>query len=78
VGGGAPGGGMSQRGGGSRGFGGMMWGGGNTSNFMLSQQNGINTSNSLGINYTLMNKKKLKLSGSYFFNNSRNPNSILL
>ena len=72
VGGGAPGGGMSQRGGGSRGFGGMMWGGGNTSNFMLSQQNGINTSNSLGINYTLMNKKKLKLSGSYFFNNSRN------
>lgn len=59
--------GMPQRGG--RGFGGMM---GSTSNFLTSQQNGINTTNSLGINYTLMNKKKLKLSGSYFFNNSKN------
>jgi hypothetical protein len=61
-------------GGGRGGFGGM---GGSASNFMIGQQNGINTTNSFGLNYTKVTKGKLKISGSYFFNHSKNINAAL-
>jgi len=41
-------------------------------NFMIGQQNGINTSNSLGLNYTGTLSSKINLSGSYFFNQTSN------
>jgi hypothetical protein len=68
-GGGNRGGGGGNRGGGGN-FGGGMFGGG--SNFLVGQQNGINTTNALGLNYADNWGKKVKMSGSYFFNNTRN------
>ena len=67
--------------GGSGGFGGSRGGsgggnsGGGTSNFLSGQQSGISTTNSFGINYSDKWGKKLKVSGSYFFNNTDNTNS---
>ena len=58
------------RGGGGRG--GM--GGGGADNFNVGQANGISKTNALGINFSNVYNKKLTLSGSYFFNNSRNNN----
>lgn len=55
---------------GSSSTGGGRRGGG--SNFMVGQQNGITTTNSIGINYSDQWSKKLKISGSYFFNNTSN------
>jgi hypothetical protein len=55
-----------QRGGGS--FGGF----GANSNFLVGQQSGINRTNSFGVNYADNWGKKLQVTGSYFFNNSRN------
>ncbi len=72
----------------SGGFGGMRgggpgrggpggWGGSAASNFMVGQQSGINKTNSFGINYSDSWGKKLKITGSYFFNNSiNNTNSL--
>ena len=62
-------------GGGGRGsFGGG--GGGNTgANFFVGQSNGITTTNSLGFNYSDNWGKKLKVSGSYFFNGTDNINN---
>lgn len=53
-------------------------GGGDMNNFMIGQQNGINTTNSIGLNYTAFGMKKLKLTASYFFNNGVNDASSFL
>jgi hypothetical protein len=57
-------------GGGGGNFGGGMFGGGN--NFLVGQQNGINTTNAFGLNYSDNWGKKIRMSGSYFFNNTKN------
>lgn len=64
------------RGGGGRGGGGFGGGGfgGGGGNFMVGQQNGINKTNSFGINYSDDWGKKISVTGSYFFNNSNNSN----
>ena len=60
----------SGRGGGGRGGGGGMgWG---NNNFTVGQSNGISRTNAFGINYSDKWGTKTNLSGSYFFNNSRN------
>ena len=64
------GGGRGNFGGGGRGGGGPQGGGGG--NFLTGQQNGINQTNALGINYSDQWGTKVKLSGSYFFNNTKN------
>ena len=51
---------------------GLSPGANDPSNFMVGQQNGINTTHSLGINYTDSIGSKIKLTGSYFFNNTAN------
>ncbi len=71
------GGGQGRGGGGAGGaFGGG--GGGGGSNFMVNQQNGITTTNSYGINYSDDWGKKIKVSGSYFYNSTDNVNSTSL
>ena len=79
--------GVSSSGGGGGGGGGLGGGGGmgrmmgmapsanDPSNFMVGQSNGINTTHSIGLNYTDSLSPKVKLSGSYFFNNSQNETS---
>ena len=67
----------SNRQGGNRGGGGGNRGGGNsgnTNNFLVGQQNGINTTNSFGINYGDKWGKKIDVTGSYFFNNAKTDN----
>jgi len=64
-GGGRPGGG----GGGRPGGGG--WGGGNN-NFLVGQDQGIITTNSLGLNYSDKIGQKMNLTASYFFNSTQN------
>ena len=77
-GGGGRGGGGSGRGGGgfSGGGGGStstgFSGGGGASNFLVGQQGGITKTQSLGFNYSDSWGKKVKVSGSYFFNRSDN------
>jgi hypothetical protein len=56
------------RGGGNRGGGGS-WGNNPANNFMVGQQAGIATTHALGLNYSDNWGKKIKVSGSYFFNN---------
>lgn len=62
--------------GGNRGGGGYQGGGnfgfGSNANFLVGQQNGINKTNALGLNYSDQWGKKLSVSRSYFFNNSNN------
>jgi len=74
--------GVGQGGGGPRGGGGGNPGGGqgnfgNNSNFLVGQQNGINKTNALGINYSDLWGKKITVSGSYFFNNTNNTTDQL-
>ncbi|WP_333864179.1 carboxypeptidase-like regulatory domain-containing protein, partial [Chitinophaga sp.] len=69
---GGGGGGRGGRGGGGRGGGGF--GGGGNSNFMVGGQNGLNKTNSIGINYNDQWGKKVNFNASYFFNNSGNDN----
>ncbi len=65
--------GNNRGGGGGRGsFGG---GGNSASNFFVGQQNGITSTNSAGFNYSDNWGKKLKVSGSYFFNGTDNVNN---
>ena len=64
-----------RRGGGGRGGGGFRGFGGGAGNFMVGQQSGISRTNAFGINFTDAWGKKLEVSGSYFFNNSRNTNN---
>lgn len=49
-------------------------GGGGSNNFMVGQQNGISATNSFGFNYSDSWGKKMKVSGSYFFNGTDNNN----
>ncbi|WP_296705730.1 carboxypeptidase-like regulatory domain-containing protein, partial [Algoriphagus sp.] len=56
-------------GGGGRGRGGF---GGGNNNFNAGNSNGINTTNSIGLNYSDKWGKKVNFTGSYFFNNSAN------
>ena len=67
--------------GGGRNFGGGgNWGGGgnNNNNFVVGNQNGINISNSFGVNYSDVWNKKTTISGSYFFNQlTNNTNNTL-
>ncbi|MES2477539.1 MAG: outer membrane beta-barrel protein [Bacteroidota bacterium] len=59
------------RGGGARG--GRGGGGGSdASNFLVSQQGGITQTQSAGVNYADNWSKKLKVTGSYFFNRAEN------
>lgn len=46
--------------------------------FQVGQQNGISKTNAFGINYNDMWGRKLKVSGSYFYNNSTNNNESLV
>jgi hypothetical protein len=66
----------SQRGGQGRQGGGQQGNRGNTGgsngNFLVGQQSGINRTNAFGINYTDIWSKKLTVTGSYFFNDTRN------
>ena len=64
-----------RQGGGNRGGGNR--GGGNANNFLVGQQNGINTTNAVGINYGDKWGKNLDVTGSYFFNNSKTNNDQL-
>ncbi len=50
-------------------------GGGGNNNFATPQQGGINTTNALGLNYTDEWGKKIKVTGSYFFNQTANRNT---
>ncbi|MBL0355517.1 MAG: TonB-dependent receptor [Chitinophagaceae bacterium] len=52
-------------------------GGGNTNNFLVGQQNGISATNAVGVNYSDKWSKKLDVTGSYFFNNSKTNNNQL-
>ncbi|MCW3074950.1 MAG: hypothetical protein JWP69_2019, partial [Flaviaesturariibacter sp.] len=68
--------GNNQRGGGGggrpQGGGGGNFGGGNTGNFLVGQQNGINRTNAFGINYSDIWNKNVTVTGSYFFNDTKN------
>ncbi|MFT3681377.1 MAG: TonB-dependent receptor [Ferruginibacter sp.] len=74
-------GGSNRQGGGGRSGGNRGGGGGgnfgSTNNFLVGQQNGINTTNSFGINYGDKWGKKIDVTGSYFFNNSKTNNNQL-
>ncbi|MCC6817857.1 MAG: TonB-dependent receptor, partial [Bacteroidia bacterium] len=50
-------------------------GGGDMANYLVNQQNGINTTNSLGLNFSAFGMKKMKLTASYFFNHGINEAS---
>ncbi len=78
--------GRSGGGGGRGGFGGGNGGGaGNgtgysagANNFLVGQQGGITTTNSIGLNYTnAWNNNKVRLTTSYFFNNASNTNNTI-
>jgi hypothetical protein len=69
---GGMGGGRGGMGGGGFGGGRGGMGGGGIGSFFVGQQNGINTTHSFGINYSDSWGKKTTVSGSYFFNNTRN------
>lgn len=69
------GGGGGRRGGGGMGRGGMQVD--PTANFMSAQQSGISTTGSGGINYVNQWGKKLKFTGSYFYNSTQNENTSL-
>ncbi|CAN5336083.1 outer membrane beta-barrel protein [soil metagenome] len=57
------------------GGGGNYYRGGPAANFSVSQLGGITTTNSFGSNYSDQWGKKIKVSGSYFFNLSDNANN---
>lgn len=69
LGGGSQGGGRGGRGGGGSQGGGRS---GGNNDFAVNQRNGITTTNAIGLNYSNVWKDKVKFTGSYFFNNSRN------
>lgn len=59
---------------GGRGGGGMGGPPSQANNFLVGQQGGINATNSGGLNYSDLWGKKVKVTGSYFFNHVRNDN----
>ncbi|HPO61535.1 MAG TPA: TonB-dependent receptor [Candidatus Kapabacteria bacterium] len=73
-----PPGGMRPPGGGRPGGGGMRppsSDGFSPFNFLVGQQSGISTSHAIGINYSELFWEKLDITGSYFFNISKNNNN---
>jgi hypothetical protein len=66
------------RAGGQGGTGGSYSGSDPSSNFLVSQQGGITTTQSAGINYSDQWSPKLKVSASYFFNRGVNENNTTL
>jgi hypothetical protein len=54
--------------------GGNFGGGGGQQNFLVGQQNGISKTNAIGLNYSNTFGKKVTLSGSYLYNNTKNNN----
>lgn len=68
----------STGGGGNRGGGRGGGGFGGGDNFNVGQSSGISKTNALGINFSNVYNKKLTLTGSYFFNNSRNNNESVI
>lgn len=68
-------GGQGRSGGGSRGGRGGQGGGGGANNFMVGQQGGIARTNALGLNYSDNWGKKIKVTGSYFYNNTNTVNT---
>lgn len=71
-GGGGKGGGGKGGGGGSRG--GARGGSGSASDFMIGEMGGVTTSNAFGLNYVDKWGEKLKMTGSFFYNQSSNDN----
>jgi uncharacterized membrane protein YgcG len=69
---GGGGGGPRGGGGGPRGGGGGNWGGGGAGNFSVGQQNGINRTNAFGVNFSDVWSKRLTVTGSYLFNDTKN------
>lgn len=63
---------QGQQGRGGRGPGRQGGNANDPSNFLVGEQNGINSAHSLGINYIDQWGKKLKVSGSYFLNSLEN------
>lgn len=51
---------------------------GGANNFLIGQQGGITTTNSFGLNYSDNWGKKIKVSGSYFFNSTDNTNATAI
>ncbi len=52
--------------------------GGGADNFNVGQASGISKTTAFGINFSNVYAKKLTLTGSYFFNNSRNNNESII
>ena len=71
-------GGSGQNRGGGGGGRGNFGGGSSASNFFVGQQGGITNTNSFGLNYSDSWGKKIKVSGSYFFNNTDNTTNTEL
>ncbi|MBC8033420.1 MAG: outer membrane beta-barrel protein [Chitinophagaceae bacterium] len=57
------------------GGGGGNWG--QSNNFLVGQQSGISKTTAAGINFSDLWAQKVEVTGSYFFNNSRNANNEL-
>ncbi len=69
--------GVTGGGGGNRGGSGGR-GGSSANNFLVGQQGGITNTNSIGLNYSDNWGKKIKVTGSYFFNSTDNTNNTQL
>jgi hypothetical protein len=69
--------GVTSSSGGGGGRGGNGRGGGGGGDFNVGQTSGISKTNALGINFSNQYGTKATLTGSYFFNNSRNTNQSL-
>jgi uncharacterized membrane protein YgcG len=54
--------------------GGGSYSGGSSNNFLVNQQSGISSTNSIGLNYTDSWSSKINVTASYFFNNTDNNN----
>ena len=63
--------GSGNRGGGQQGGGGR-WNGGGGGDFNVGQSNGISRTNAAGLNFSNQYGKKVSLTGSYFYNQSKN------
>ena len=50
----------------------------NPSNFMIGNQGGLNTTHSIGMNYSDEWGDKIRVTGSYFFNKSDNTTDVLM
>ncbi len=60
------------RGGGGNSRGGGSFGGGDASNFLVNSKNGLTNTQSFGLNFSDKLGEKLDLTGSYFFNQTKN------